>query len=226
MHISTEAFGSYHEADHPKMYQKSMERYSKFFRFLWEVDAIGLERVPREGAGILAFSHRSYTEIFLQALIAQRPIRSMMKKEVKSYPFFGKYVANRGVYFVDRDGSDKSDRSAVLREGQSYIRQGRLLDMNPESTSTNRGPELGKLLEGTAALAVRAADEGIDCPIVPVGVASEHLWRRVGGRIPVVVGTPFYPELDGRSLKAARKETHQKLERDLQFVFDLANAIK
>ena len=211
----------YQEAPDPVKYANSIRRLGRVARLLWDIDVIGEERIPRKGAGILAFSPRSHTEIFLQGIIVPRALRAMMKQEVQSYPIIGDYLAARGIFFVNREDPDPE----TIAETYSYLEQELLLDMNPEGTSKNRGPKLGELHPGVAVLAVKAARAGIDCPIVPVGMASEHLWRLPHGRVPVVVGYPFYPNIEGRKPGQAIRETHQRLEKNLQYVFDLAVAV-
>lgn len=210
-------------APDPEKYMKSRRRLGRLANFLWNVHVIGIERIPMEGAAILAFSHRSYTEIFLQGVVIPRAMRAMMKKEVKIYPILGNYLAARGIFFVDRAARNKTE---TLRKAHSYLEEGQIVDMNPEGTSKNRGPQLGELHEGVADMAVRAAKRGIKCPIIPIGMASERLWLRPWSRIPVVIGYPFYPQLEGRSYRQARDETHVRLEENLQTVFSLALAIK
>lgn len=146
----------------------------------------------------------------------------MMKNEVKRYPVIGKYMSNRGIFYVNRSDPDPE----TIEESMNYLRAGLLLDMNPEGTSKNRGPRLGDLRTGVAVMAVKLAREGIDCPIIPIGMSDEHPWLRIKRRIPMVVGAPFWPVLEGRRPGRAIRETHERLESNLQFVFDLANAIK
>lgn len=222
MHLTEEFIDRYHEAPDPVKYANSIRRLGRVARLLWDIDVIGEERIPMEGPGILAFSHRSYTEIFLQGILIPRAMRAMMKQEIQSYPIIGGYMAARGIFFVDREDPDPE----TIAETYSYLEQGLLLDMNPEGTSKNRGPKLGELHPGVAVLAVKAARAGINCPIIPIGMASEHIWRRPRSRIPVVVGYPFYPNVEGRKPGRVIKETNQRLDRQLQYVFDLALAIR
>lgn len=220
--MRAEEIEKFSEASSPEKYAKSVRRLGRAARLLWDIYVIGQERIPMTGPAILAFSHRSYTEIFLQGIIVPRAMRAMMKKEVRVVPILAKYLTSRGIFFVNREHPEPE----TIPETYSYLEQGLLLDMNPEGTSKNRGSELGELHPGVAVLAVKAARAGIDCPIVPIGMASERLWMKPRGRIPAVVGYPFYPNLEGRRPKQAIEETHQRLEQQLQHVFNLALAIQ
>lgn len=213
---------NFSEAPDPEKYERSIRRLGRTANMLWEINVSGLDNIPTEGPAILAFSHRSRLDPFIQGVIIPRAMSAMMKDKYQNKPILGKYFAQRSIFFIDYENPRES-----LETAYSALERGMLLDMNPEGTSTHRGAKI-EAQEGTAALAVKAEINGINCPIVPIGMDSEHLFRRyltLTRHLPIVIGHPFRANITNKSNKAARKETNEELERRLQFVFDLSRAI-
>lgn len=145
--------------------------------------------VPAEGPGILAFSHRSYVDPWLLGIATPRAIYGWGKIQLKDWPFFGDYLAKRGVEYVDRDNPGP-EAYAIAVEHLAILRH--LFAVAIEGTHKNRGPLLGESRQGVARLALKAAAKGIDIPIVTVGISSEDMHKHP--RIPIF--SSVVPALD------------------------------
>lgn len=141
----------------------------------------GVENIPRRGAAILVFNHRSYFDPTAMGLLtgkAERPARFLGKKEVFDAPIIGRLGALMGGIRVDRGtGSNEPlDKAIKALEG------GEMVAMAPQGTIP-RGPaffdpEL-KARWGAARLA-----HATRAPVIPVGLwGTEKVWPR-SARLP------------------------------------------
>jgi 1-acyl-sn-glycerol-3-phosphate acyltransferase len=144
------------------------------------------ERVPPDGAYVVAPSHRSILDIPFTAFVTPRRIRFLAKQELFSSRIGGWLFPRLGGIAVERGTTDR----AALRASEAVLAEGEPLAIFPEGTR-REGPELGDLFHGCAYLALR---QGV--PIVAVGIGgSEEILPR-GRVIPrprrvvVVVGEP------------------------------------
>jgi putative phosphoserine phosphatase / 1-acylglycerol-3-phosphate O-acyltransferase len=141
-----------------------------------QIEISGVEQIPRHGAAIVAFNHRSYFDAsVISILIAKsgRAARGIGKKEVFDAPLIGRFAHAFGGIRVDRGtGSNEP-----LHRAERALRAGELVMIAPEGTIP-RGmaffePELrGRW--GTARLA-----HATKAPVIPVGLwGTEHVWPR------------------------------------------------
>ncbi len=191
-------------------------------RVLFRVRVAGADRVPREGACVLAPSHRSLMDIFVLSVVTRRRLRFMAKVELFRIPVLGRLIRALGAFPVDRSAADR----AALRAGAEVLADGEVLVVYPEGTRQN-GPTITELRHGAAYLALRAR-----APIVPIGIGgSEEIlpggsWVPSFSRVAIVVGEP----IPGRSATGPVKrsettETSARLRVELQAVFDAANRL-
>jgi 1-acyl-sn-glycerol-3-phosphate acyltransferase len=160
----------------------------------------GRERIPREGAAILAANHVSALDGILLALAAAergRPIRFLVAAEFFRRPFHRFFLRRFGQIAVRRGEQDQ----AALEEAVDTLRGGALVGIFPEG-QVNADPEAGPARgrTGVARLALAAG-----APVVPVGIwGSQGRWPRSGLhlrrplRTPVAlaVGPPLEPSGD------------------------------
>lgn len=103
-----------------------------------------------EGAQLWVSNHLSWLDAAV--LMAQRPMGTLAKAEVATYPLLGSHARRAGLQFVDRE--DPRHRAVALLE---LVRQWRTCApflLFPEGTTTN-GSDLAPLYEGGMRAAFR-----------------------------------------------------------------------
>lgn len=161
-------------------------------RLARQIDVVGLDNVPREGAAILAGNHISWVDpVFLACWLTPargRPIHWMGKAEALRWPLVGAFLRANGVFGVRRGAADLE----AFRLAERVLADGHLLGIYPEGTRS-RDARLAQFREGAALLALRSG-----APVLPVAVSGTHrLWRR-GSLLPrpvalirLVIGPPL-----------------------------------
>ena len=188
-------------------------------RVLFRVRLLHRDRVPPDGAYILAPSHRSILDVPFATFATRRRVRFLAKQELFSSKLGGVLFPPLGGIPVERGTTDR----AALRAADAVLVEGEPLAIFPEGTR-RRGGELGPLFHGAAYLALRR-----QVPIVPVGIGGSEEILPSGKAVPrphrvvVVVGEPVTPPPGAtakrRSDVAALTEA---LRVALQSVFDEA----
>lgn len=158
------------------------------FRFLFIVfcrwDVEGLENFPLEGPLIVVANHVSYWDPIALGCALPRQVCFMAKKELFSYPIFGRILKWLGAFPVNRG---KPDRSA-LRRALSILKEGKVLGIFPEG----RRSRTGRLLppyEGAVYLALRTG-----APVCPVGLIGTDrvFYRGMFRKFKVRIGSPIF----------------------------------
>ena len=188
------------------------------------VKVVGAEKIPRDGAFILAPVHRSNVDFALTSILTRRPMRFMGKDSIwKSKPL-GRFVSMLGAFPVHRGSADRD----ALKACTDIVEGGSPLVMFPEGTRCH-GPVIEQLFDGTAYVAARAG-----VPIVPLGIGGSHTMMPKGARmlrpskLVLLVGDPIpAPERSaaGRVPRSAVSALTQRLHGDLQELFDEAQVL-
>jgi 1-acyl-sn-glycerol-3-phosphate acyltransferase len=193
------------------------------FKAIFWVHVRGPEKVPRNGAFVVAPSHRSLMDIFFTGYITRRPIRFMAKQELFEKPFLAWLFTALGGFSVERGSADRP----ALRAAQEALEKGEPVAIFPEGTRRH-GREVVDLFDGGAYLATR-----LGVPIVPVGIGGSEQILASGRTLPrlhevaIVVGDPIYPPDHGAG-RVRRQEvsnTTEKVRLELQACFDEALAL-
>ncbi len=170
----------------PKFAGRELQEWTRFLQrpeLLSNVrlDIAGVEKIPREGAVIAVFNHRSYFDsAVVGTVLAQtgRSFRFLGKKEVFDAPLIGVFSRMAGGIRVNRSsGSDDPLEAAV-----KVLRAGEAIALAPEGTIP-RGPAFfATELRGRWGAARLAAATG--APVVPIGLwGTEKVWPR-NSRLP------------------------------------------
>lgn len=193
-------------------------------KLLGRVTVIGADKIPAEGAYVLAPVHRSNVDFALSSLVTRRPMRFMGKDSIwKSRPL-GRFVTMLGAFPVHRGSADRD----ALKACTDIVNGGSPLVMFPEGTRCT-GPVVEELFDGTAFV---AAKTGV--PIFPVGIGGSEAMMPKGAKIlhpsklVLVVGDPIPPPertAQGRVPRSAVGGLTARLNGELQALFDEAQAL-
>jgi 1-acyl-sn-glycerol-3-phosphate acyltransferase len=185
------------------------------------VRIVGAEKVPAEGAFVLAPVHRSNVDFALTSLVTERPMRYMGKDSIwKSKPL-GRFVSMLGAFPVHRGSADRD----ALQACTDIVNGGSPLVMFPEGTRCS-GPVIEDLFDGTAFVAAKAG-----VPIIPMGIGGSEAMMPKGARflhpsrLVLVIGDPIPAPArteQGRMPRSAVSALTKQLHGDLQDLFDEA----
>ena len=154
----------------------------------------GSEKIPTDGAAILASNHLSFSDSIFLPLMLRRPVVFLAKSEY----FTGKgikgtlsrwFFKGTGQLPIDRSGGKASE--AALNTGLSVLSQGQLLGIYPEGT---RSPD-GRLFRGRTGIARMVLEAKV--PVFPVAMIDTEKVQPIGRKLPrirrigVVVGEPL-----------------------------------
>jgi 1-acyl-sn-glycerol-3-phosphate acyltransferase len=154
----------------------------------------GAEKIPADGAAILASNHLSFSDSIFLPLMLRRPVVFLAKSEY----FTGKgikgtlsrwFFKGTGQLPIDRSGGKASE--AALNTGLGVLAQGQLLGIYPEGT---RSPD-GRLFRGRTGIARMVLEAKV--PVFPVAMIDTEKVQPIGRKLPrirrigVVVGEPL-----------------------------------
>jgi 1-acyl-sn-glycerol-3-phosphate acyltransferase len=193
-------------------------------KLLGRVQVIGAEKIPADGAFILAPVHRSNVDFALTSIITRRPMRYMGKDSIWKSKLLGRFVSMLGAFPVHRGSADRD----ALRACTDIVEGGSPLVMFPEGTRCH-GPVIEELFDGTAYVAARAG-----VPIIPLGIGGSEAMMPKGAKLlhpsklVLLVGDPIpAPERSdaGRVPRSAVGALTEHLHKELQELFDEAQAL-
>ena len=192
-------------------------------KLLGRVTVVGAEKVPADGAFILAPVHRSNVDFALTSLVTRRPMRYMGKDSIWKSKALGRFVSMLGAFPVHRGSADRD----ALKACTDIVDGGSPLVMFPEGTRQS-GPVVQDLFDGTAFVAAKAA-----VPIVPMGIGGSEAMMPKGAKLlrpsklVLVVGDPIPPPArteSGRTPRSAVARLTEQLHDEIQRLFDEAQS--
>lgn len=181
---------------------------------LWRIEVIGLDKVPRDRAIVLAPNHISDLDpVFVLGMILDfSRYRILAKKELFKNPFIGWFLGCLGAVPIDRGKGDTETIDRVIAE----CKQGTKVLVFPEGTRSKDG-RLGKLKSGAFVIAAKAGADILPCRIIyDTPDARMHLFCRIricfGELIPAGEAKPDDPRHEVRQLRALRTQVTAQLE--------------
>ena len=181
---------------------------------LWRVEVVGLDKVPRDRAVVLAPNHISdFDPVFVLGMILDfSRYRILAKKELFKNPFIGWFLGCLGAVPIDRGKGDTETIDRVIAE----CKQGTKVLVFPEGTRSKDG-RLGKMKSGAFVIAAKAGADILPCRIIyDTPDARMHLFCRIricfGELIPAGEAKPDDPRHEVRQLRALRTQVTAQLE--------------
>lgn len=181
---------------------------------LWRIEVVGLDKVPRDRAVVLAPNHISdFDPVFVLGMILDfSRYRILAKKELFKNPLIGWFLGCLGAVPIDRGKGDTETIDRVIAE----CKQGTKVLVFPEGTRSKDG-RLGKLKSGAFVIAAKAGADILPCRIIyDTPDARMHLFCRIricfGELIPAGEAKPDDPRHEVRQLRALRTQVTAQLE--------------
>lgn len=181
---------------------------------LWRIEVVGLDKVPRDRAIVLAPNHISDLDpVFVLGMILDfSRYRILAKKELFKNPFIGWFLGCLGAVPIDRGKGDTETIDRVIAE----CKQGTKVLVFPEGTRSKDG-RLGKMKSGAFVIAAKAGADILPCRIIyDTPDARMHLFCRIricfGELIPAGEAKPDDPRHEVRQLRALRTQVTAQLE--------------
>lgn len=193
-------------------------------KLLGRVTVIGADKVPTDGAFVLAPVHRSNVDFALTSILTRRPMRYMGKDSIWKSKALGRFVTVLGAFPVHRGSADRD----ALKACTDIVKGGSPLVMFPEGTRCH-GPVIEELFDGTAFVASRC-----QVPIIPLGIGGSEAMMPKGtkllrpSKLVLLVGDPIAPPAlteSGRVPRSAVGELTARLHTELQALFDDAQEL-
>ncbi|WP_231759574.1 MFS transporter [Microbulbifer elongatus] len=166
---------------------------------MYRVNHEGLERIPAEGAAIIACNHVSYVDALLLAGAIRRPIRFIMYKPIYEIPVLHFIFKTSRAIPICSKQQDPEGYARAFAEIEQGLKDGDLLCIFPEGQLTKDG-ELQPFKAGIEKILQRTP-----VPVIPMalrglwgsffshkdGNAFSTLPRRFWSRVCVVAGSPL-----------------------------------
>ncbi len=193
-------------------------------KVLGRVTVVGADKMPTDGAFILAPVHRSNVDFALTSILTRRPMRYMGKDSIWKSKLLGRFVTMLGAFPVHRGSADRDALKACI----DIVNGGSPLVMFPEGTRLT-GPVIEQLFDGTAFVAART-----QVPIVPLGIGGSEAMMPKGAKLlrpsklVLLVGDPIQPPAlteAGRVPRSAVGTLTAELHERLQVLFDEAQVL-
>ena len=150
------------------------------FRMLFRYRVIGAEKIPRDGALVIAANHISNFDPPILGVALPRPVSYMAKKELFAVPVLGTMLPWLYAFPVDREAGGTGALRAALR----MLKEGRCVGIFPEGGRNVTGTNDEK-----AGAAFLAAASG--APVIPAAIVGTRRLRPFG-RVTVVFGDPMH----------------------------------
>ncbi|WP_254990049.1 lysophospholipid acyltransferase family protein [Cyanobium sp. N5-Cardenillas] len=165
--------------------------------YFGELKVLGREHLPMHGAVLLAPTHRARWDALMLPWAAGRRITGrdcrfmVTADEMKGLQ--GWFLHRLGCFPVDQG----RPTLASLRFSVELLAAGQQLVVFPEGR-IRREDSPFRLHQGLARLALLAASQGVDVPVVPVGIAYGHADPRPGDQAALCFGHPLRAAGQGR----------------------------
>ncbi|WP_078085188.1 MFS transporter [Microbulbifer mangrovi] len=166
---------------------------------MYRVKHQGLDKIPAEGAAIIACNHVSYVDALLLAGAVRRPIRFIMYKPIYEIPVLHFIFKTSRAIPICSKQQDPEGYAQAFAEIEQGLKDGDLLCIFPEGQLTKDG-ELQPFKAGIEKILQRTP-----VPVIPMalrglwgsffshkdGTAFSTLPRRFWSRVCVVAGNPL-----------------------------------
>ena len=145
-----------------------------------KVECHGVENLPKEGGYVMFPNHQGMFDAMAVIQTHERPIVTVMKKEVKDVFLLKKIIQMLQAEIIDRE--DIRQSMTVINNMARRVKEGEIFIIFAEGTRSRRQNEIGEFKGGSFKSAYYAK-----CPIVPVALIDCYKPFDTGTTSPVSV---------------------------------------
>ncbi|MGF9966224.1 lysophospholipid acyltransferase family protein [Bacillus rhizoplanae] len=177
------------------------------FKTFGKVEVYGKEKLPQDGAYVVACTHTSWMDVvMLAAGMLPTKIHYMAKKELFQSKFGNWFFKNVNAFPVDRENPGPS----TLKIPSRLLKEGKVVGIFPSGTRT---AEAVSLKAGAVTIAFRA-----NVPLVPAAYIGPNNLKDLfrGKRAQLIFGDPIKVE---QASQMDRKEVMQLMTEKLNEAF-------
>ena len=168
------------------------------FRFYYRPEIIGAEKIPTDGAVVIAGNHKHILDQCITIAATKRVIHYMAKKEYFD-GMFAWFFRAAGCISVDRGNNDTS----CIRSAMRVLKKDGAIGIFPEGTRNRTDEFLLDFKPGAVALAKKA-----DAYIVPFGLTGDYKFRTKN--LTIRYGEPF------KAADMTVAEANQRLQSEVE----------
>jgi len=177
-----------------KLYKAASVLFHFYMHTVYDIEYIGGENLPKDGAVIICANHKSVADPLLLGGILERPIHFMAKQEIFKNKFFSWVLREIGAFPVNREAVEMTSFKHAL----GVLKNGEIMGIFSQATRKNAVDEN----EGKAGVALFATKSG--APVVPVGITGDYKWF---SKMIINVGEPMdFKEYEGKRLRTPELE--------------------
>ena len=178
---------------------------------MYRVDKAGLERIPAQGACVVACNHVSYVDAVVISACVRRPIRFVMDHRIFATPIMRFVFREMRTIPIASAKEDAARKEQAFADVAQALREGEIVGIFPEGRLTEDG-EMGAFRPGLERIV-----QATPAPVVPMALSglwgsffsrshngkAMRRWRGMYSRIALTVGEPIPAhELDMAALRA------------------------
>ena len=166
---------------------------------IYRVSKTGLEKIPDEGAVILASNHISFVDPLIIGGCVRRPVRFVMYYKIYRIPVLNFVFRTARAIPIAGQKEDKEMFDRAFREMEQAVENGDVLCIFPEGQISHTGefspfrPGIERLLQSRPAPVIPVALQGLWGSMFSRkgGPALRKLPRKLFARIGLVLGDPI-----------------------------------
>lgn len=159
----------------------NIEKYDRFTRYAFlhrltpivnrrgrvTIDCHGIENLPKETGYIMFPNHQGLFDALAFVETHERPLVTVMKKEVKDIFLLRNVICLLQAEIIDRE--DIRQSMTVIKNMTNRVKNGENFLIFAEGTRSRKGNQIGEFKGGSFKSAMNAR-----CPIVPVAIIDSY----------------------------------------------------
>ena len=140
----------------------------------------GVENIPAEGSFLLYSNHQGMFDVLAIAATCDRPLGTVLKKELKDVPFLKQIIACTKSFPMDRE--DVRQSLTVIQSVIKEVNSGRSYLIFPAGTRSKSSNDLLEFHNGSFRCALKTK-----CPVIPIALVDCYKVLDQKGSKPVTV---------------------------------------